>query len=63
LYNTAKTGQQEYGAEFILNESKPSVTNLMRTFLASLICPYHRGGPPIIIDRKSRSDEYKVRLC
>jgi hypothetical protein len=27
LYNKAKTGQQEYGAEFVLNGSKPSVVN------------------------------------
>jgi hypothetical protein len=36
LYDTVKMGQQEYGAEFVLNGSKPSVTNLKRTFLASL---------------------------
>jgi hypothetical protein len=27
LYNTTKMGQQEYGAELVLNESKPSVAN------------------------------------
>jgi hypothetical protein len=27
LYDTVKMGQQEYGAEFILNGSKPSVAN------------------------------------
>jgi hypothetical protein len=37
LYGTIKTSQQEYGAEFVLNGSKPSVTNLMQTFLASLV--------------------------
>jgi hypothetical protein len=36
LYDTAKMGQQEYGPEFVLNESKPSVANLKQTFLASL---------------------------
>jgi hypothetical protein len=36
FYRTAKTSQQEYGAEFELNESMSSVTNPKRTFLASL---------------------------
>jgi hypothetical protein len=36
LYDTAKTGQQEYGAEFVLNGSKPFVANPKQTFLASL---------------------------
>jgi hypothetical protein len=36
LYDTAKMGQQEYGAELVLNGSKPSVTNPKQTFLASL---------------------------
>jgi hypothetical protein len=36
LYGIAKMGQQEYGVEFVLNGSKPSVTNPKRTFLASL---------------------------
>jgi hypothetical protein len=36
LYDTAKTGQQEFGAEFVLNGSKPSVGNPKQTFLASL---------------------------
>jgi hypothetical protein len=36
LYDTAKMGQQEYGAEFVQNGSKPSVANPKRTFLASL---------------------------
>jgi hypothetical protein len=37
LYGTSKMGQQKYGAEFILNGSKMSVTNPKRTFLASLV--------------------------
>jgi hypothetical protein len=36
LYSTTKTGQQEYGVEFVLNGSKLSFTNPKRTFLASL---------------------------
>jgi hypothetical protein len=36
LYDTAKRSQQEYGAEFILNRSKPSVDNPKRTFLVLL---------------------------
>jgi hypothetical protein len=36
LYDIAKMGQQEYGAEFVLNASKSSVANSKRTFLASL---------------------------
>jgi hypothetical protein len=36
LYDTAKTGQHEYGVEFVLNVSKLSVANLKRAFLASL---------------------------
>jgi hypothetical protein len=32
LYGTIKTGQQEYGAEFILNGSKSSIVNPKRTF-------------------------------
>jgi hypothetical protein len=36
LYDIAKMGQEEYGAELVLNGSKPSITNLKRTFLASL---------------------------
>jgi hypothetical protein len=36
LYDTTKMGQQEYGAEFVLDGSKPSVPNPKRTFLASL---------------------------
>jgi hypothetical protein len=36
LYDTAKTGQQEYDAELVLNGSKPSVANPKRTFLASI---------------------------
>jgi hypothetical protein len=36
LYGTAKMGQQENGMELVLNGSKPYVTNLKRTFLASL---------------------------
>jgi hypothetical protein len=36
LYDTAKMGQQEYGAELVLNASKPSVNNPKQTFLASL---------------------------
>jgi hypothetical protein len=36
LYGAAKTGQQEYDAELVLNGSKPSVTNPKRILLASL---------------------------
>jgi hypothetical protein len=36
LYDTAKTGQQKYGVEFVLNQSKSSIANLKRTFPASL---------------------------
>jgi hypothetical protein len=28
LYDTAKIGQQEYGVDFILNVTIPSITNL-----------------------------------
>jgi hypothetical protein len=35
LYITAKMGQQKYGAEFVLNGSKPSVAKLKRTFITS----------------------------
>jgi hypothetical protein len=28
LYDTTKMGQQEYGVEFVLNGSKPSIANL-----------------------------------
>jgi hypothetical protein len=37
LYGTARTDQQEYGAEFELNGSKPSVANPKRIFLTSLV--------------------------
>jgi hypothetical protein len=37
LYGTSKTCQQECGAQLVLNGSKPSVANLKRTFLASLV--------------------------
>jgi hypothetical protein len=36
LYGTSKMGQQEYGVEFVLDGSKPSVANPKRIFLASL---------------------------
>jgi hypothetical protein len=36
FHGTTKMGQQEYGAEFVLNGSKSSVANLKQTFLASL---------------------------
>jgi glutathione peroxidase-family protein len=36
LYEIKKASQQEYGVEFVLNGSKSSITNPMRTFLASL---------------------------
>jgi hypothetical protein len=36
LYDTAKTGQQEYGAELVLNGSKPTVVNPKQIFIASL---------------------------
>jgi hypothetical protein len=36
FYGTAKTSQQEYGVELVLNGSKPSVANPKRTFLTSL---------------------------
>jgi hypothetical protein len=37
LYDTTKMGQQEYGAELILNGSKSSVANPLSTFLPSLV--------------------------
>jgi hypothetical protein len=37
LYDTVKMGQQEYGAELVLNESKPPIANPRQTFLASLV--------------------------
>jgi hypothetical protein len=36
LNDTVNTGQQEYGAEFVLNGSKPFVVNPKQTFHASL---------------------------
>jgi hypothetical protein len=36
LYEIANMNQQEYGATFVLNGEKPSVTNPMRAFLTSL---------------------------
>jgi hypothetical protein len=36
LYGIAKTDQQEYDAELVLNGSKPSIVNPKRTFLTSL---------------------------
>jgi hypothetical protein len=36
LYDTTKMGQHKYGAELVLNGSKPSIANQKQTFLASL---------------------------